>query len=90
MNERISELEALCWEDIPCAPYWDGMPGKHELYTTEKVFNKEKFAELIVRECVTICEQQRTKILQNPNDPSWTEHLAEVQTNIKQHFKVEE
>jgi hypothetical protein len=54
MNERISELEALCWEDIPCVPYWDGMPGKHELYTTEKVFNKEKFAELIVEECRTV------------------------------------
>jgi len=57
MNERISELEALCWEDIPCAPYWDGMPGKHELYTTEKVFNKEKFAELIVKEMCGMMEQ---------------------------------
>jgi hypothetical protein len=52
------------------------------------VFEAEKFADLLIRECVTICEQQRTKILQNPNDPSWTEHLAEVQINIKQHFGI--
>ena len=61
----------------------------HHRYREHNI-NLEKFAELIVWECVTICEQQRTKILQNPNDPSWTEHLVEVQTNIKQHFKVEE
>jgi hypothetical protein len=92
MNERISELEALCWEDIPCAPYWDGMPGKHELYTTEKVFNKEKFAELIVKECASICEL---------NGQSYTHsftpakaRLAESTSNhcglmIKKHFGVE-
>jgi|688.fasta_scaffold528143_4 hypothetical protein len=92
MNERISELEALSWEDIPCAPYWDGMPGKHELYTTEKVFNKEKFAELIVKECASICEL---------NGQSYTHsftpakaRLAESTSNhcglmIKKHFGVE-
>jgi hypothetical protein len=45
--------------------------------------------EAAVKECVTICERQRVKILQNPNDPSWTEHLAEVQSEMKQRFGVE-
>jgi hypothetical protein len=45
--------------------------------------------EAAVKECVTICERQRMKILQNPNDPSWTEHLAEVQSAMKQRFSVE-
>ena len=50
----------------------------------------EKFAELIVRECAMICEQQRIKILNNPDDPSWTEHLTECQVTMKQHFGVTE
>jgi hypothetical protein len=45
--------------------------------------------EAAVKECVTICEQQRVKILKNPTDPSWTEHLAEVQSEMKQRFGVE-
>ena len=45
--------------------------------------------EAAVKECVTICEQQRVKILKNPADPSWTEHLAEVQSEMKQRFGVE-
>jgi hypothetical protein len=75
MNERISELAKQA-----------GMWRQHYDIGEESPSNLEEFAELIVQECVTICEQQRTKILQNPNDPSWTEHLAEVQINIKQQF----
>jgi hypothetical protein len=45
--------------------------------------------EAAVKECVTICERQRAKILKNPADPSWTEHLAEVQEAMKQRFSVD-
>ena len=48
----------------------------------------QKFVELTVRECLQICEAQRQKILQNQKDPSWTEHFAEVQRNIKQRFGI--
>ena len=37
MNERIRQLEDQCWEDNP--------------NTGPVVFNREKFAELIVKEC---------------------------------------
>ena len=40
MNERIQELEAQCWEPKQYGPPW---------------FNSQKFAELIVRECASIC-----------------------------------
>lgn len=88
MNERIRELAEQANIRFGRMAILDGDPRGMARFVTYSKF--EKFAELIVQECVTICEQQRTKILQNPNDPSWTEHLAEVQTNIKQHFKVEE
>jgi hypothetical protein len=87
MNERISELEALCWEDIPCVPYWDGMPGKHELYTTEKVFNKEKFAELIVRECILIIQLGITR--DGHNTEKFLRSMKHIK-EIKEHFGVEE
>jgi|LakMenE01Jun11ns_1017448.scaffolds.fasta_scaffold7935688_2 hypothetical protein len=83
MNERIRELVKQA--DIE----FDVSSDNYGVDTaTVTPYDLEKFAELIVQECVTICEQQRTKILQNPNDPSWTEHLAEVQINIKQHFGI--
>ena len=38
MNERIRELEIQCWEPRQYGPAW---------------FNSTKFAELIVRECLS-------------------------------------
>ena len=37
MNKQIKELAEQCWEESQCQPAW---------------FNHEKFAELIVRECI--------------------------------------
>ena len=40
MNERIKELESQCWEHDQS---WNGVG--------QLIFNKEKFAELIIRQC---------------------------------------
>jgi hypothetical protein len=45
MNERIKELENQCWEDIPVDIDYD------YLSRVRRVFNREKFAELIIQEC---------------------------------------
>lgn len=50
MNERIKELESQCWESRQYGPDW---------------FNSTKFAELIVGECMTICEDVAER-----NDPA--------------------
>ena len=42
MNERIRELRAQCWEERKYGPAW---------------FNSEKFAELIVLECMDIAKR---------------------------------
>jgi len=68
---------------------WKKCTHPHPKYGGGDMVFPMEFAELIIKECIDICEQQRVKILNNPDDPSWTEHLAEVQTNIKQHFGVE-
>jgi hypothetical protein len=60
-----------------------------EAYRTPEPDAIARAVEAAVKECVTICERQREKILKNPADPSWTEHLAEVQSAMKQRFSVE-
>ena len=82
MNERIQELKEQAWE------YAMAVHGGHivppldkEVWPMDKVFD-EKFAELIVRECIDLVEgytKQRTHT---------TFYKAEEQ--IKQHFGVEE
>lgn len=62
MNERIKELEAQCWEPKQYGPPW---------------FNSQKFAELIVRECAKVADDDDVDMLR-------------VGQAIKQHFGVKE
>jgi hypothetical protein len=86
MNERIRQLEDACWEEL----------GEDECYYP--VFNKEKFGELIVRECIDILDARR-KIHTSPTYRSIdsqdrvdakAEELLYSVMDIKQHFGVEE
>lgn len=47
MNKRIQELEAQCWVQIPC----DFDMAADGLSTIKTVFDREKFAVLIVKAC---------------------------------------
>jgi hypothetical protein len=83
MNERIRQLaiEATEYVDVP-------MP--HEIYNLGEgvfrkilTFNQEKFAELIVRECLDIVN--RKEYSYHEADPLW-----ETAQLIKERFGVEE
>lgn len=50
MNKRIKELEAQCWVQIPC----DFDMTSDGLSTIRTVFDREKFAKLIIKECVDV------------------------------------
>ena len=68
MNERIKLLAEQATNDV-----------KDEFdHWINSEFNKEKFAELIVREMLVTCEEH----------PAWTGRMIGEQ--IKQHFGVEE
>jgi hypothetical protein len=67
MNERIKELAEQCTS-------W----SEGSTWTSREVFDKEKFAELIVKEMLQTCEDH----------PAWTGRMIGEQ--IKQHFGVEE
>jgi len=47
MNERIKELAEQSYDEVPHERDWDA---------TTRVFNKEKFAELIIKECNTVAK----------------------------------
>ena len=80
MNERIKELadEATVWKDA------------NHGYT----FDKEKFAELIVRECIDKIETHRIPVGNSAAGEmacEWTySALMEIRDEIKEHFGVEE
>jgi hypothetical protein len=72
MNERIKELEVQCWEERKYGPPW---------------FNSEKFAELIVLECVGICECEWNG---DADTFAASEAYNECADAIKEHFGVQE
>lgn len=74
MNERIRELIKQATVEVPL--YY----GAAGLGHTKK-FDKEKFAELIIQECVSVCKRQRDPANLNYK-PS--ERFAEA---IKLHFR---
>ena len=69
MNERIKELAEQSMVEAP-----------YEFGGTYLTFSKEKFAELIVRECMDICEHK--------GDAGLDGHYCADE--IKQHFGIEE
>ncbi len=70
MNERIREFEKQCWSH-----YIDGVLIDGHLH-----FDVDKFARLIIQECIDICEQ---------GTPTQTSSGGAA-AMIRQHFGVEE
>jgi len=71
MNERVQQLLKQSTN-----PPWDGEQGPMN------EFNLEKFAELIVRECIAQCEQFL-------GDPDFTIGAMRCAIQLNQYFGVE-
>ena len=83
MNERIKELSKQAGEHA----YTEYRKQTPETYSTNKEiedFFEEKFAELIVRECLSIVEPTED------SGDEWCVTLKGTAQEIKQHFGVEE
>jgi hypothetical protein len=74
MNERIRQLARQA--QVGSAEFGNGISY---FVSTEETFNK--FAELIVKECIEVVERQKCKMSYGPTF---------VIEDIKQHFGVEE
>ena len=75
MNERIQALIEQCKHTS--TTYFDGRGN-----VTETYFDKEKFAEMIVRECVKVCESR----VGNRDYNTGRMHCV---SDLKEHFGVE-
>ena len=71
MNERIKELADQCYYI--------------NIHTDIEMFNKEKFAQLIVRECVQVCADRGTH-----HDGLYSAWADDCSKRIGKHFGVEE
>jgi hypothetical protein len=72
MNDRIKELEKQCWSHRV-----DGVLVDGHLH-----FDTQKFAELIVRKCLYMIENEASTYA----EPVWA---VELVNDIKDHFGVE-
>ena len=79
MNERILELAKQCTS-------W----SEGSTWTSREVFDKEKFAELIVRECVKEIEFQYGGGSDRPMDNEWDRAIECVSSMVKYRFGVKE
>ena len=78
MNERMKELinEATTIEE-------------HGWGASYENFNREKFAELIVRECMRMCDCADVSLLEH-NRPQEASGASSVKQFIAEHFGVDE
>ena len=53
MNTRITELETQSY--VECSRLEVDPPSGYLVEVTSKQFSREKFAELIIRECMSLC-----------------------------------
>ncbi len=86
MNERIKELAEKAASEFTQTFYWEYVPQ-----IDKDIF--EKFAELIVRECVDKIETYRIPVGNSAAGElacEWTyDALEKIRDDIKEHFGVE-
>ena len=83
MNEqRIRELEDQCWVKVPCD--FDMYAGGSS--TIRTVFDRKKFAELIVRECINLVKDCYAE----PQSRQSPYQTVCASTIIEDHFGVED
>jgi hypothetical protein len=79
MNKRILELEKQATETVKC--------GINGTYTTES-FNRKKFAELIVQECMTTILKE-SKWYWDKDEFESANAVQNAVRRLKEHFGVE-
>jgi hypothetical protein len=82
VNERVEKLAELC-----------GFRPSPSIYDRNQSFDIEKFAELIVRECVERVAgsvvRDKGHIPQDPHSQGWNDAVAYAGKELKKYFGVE-
>ena len=85
MNERIRELAEQATTKVEYYP-----PSRNGYPEYRYDFDREKFAELIVRECAELSVNSQYANTKSEYYEGFNEALVYVGNKIKQHFGVEE
>ena len=87
MNERLKELEKQCYYDDNVRP--DGSRISEQEFI---IFDKQKFAELIVRECANFSYSYtyNDKNVEEWKEYGWDCMPGDLRNAIMEHFGVEE
>ena len=72
MNEHLKKLEDQCWTQIPC----DFDMTADGLSTVRTVFDRQKFAQLIVCECMDLVSQCSGKVHPDDLNAMFAEHFG--------------
>jgi hypothetical protein len=80
MNERIKELLKQATKEV----------DPHDRVWVFSKVDQAKFAELIVKECVKLCEHESNDDEYDQYDMGQSVKAENIKTAIKQHFGVEE
>ena len=83
MNERIRELARKA--QVGSAEFGNGI---NYFVSTEETFNK--FAELIIKECIKFCEHEFNDDEYDEHDTGMWIKAQSIKTAIMEHFGVEE
>ena len=85
MNERVKELREQAWTMVS-----DEQQAHGELYETRDRWDRydQKFAELIVRECIEVCGSVAA-VKEGYNDAAVADTAYLCGDQIKEHFGIE-
>jgi tartrate dehydratase beta subunit/fumarate hydratase class I family protein len=84
MNEKIKELI-----EQATSTHTHLSPGGTFEETT-RYFNEEKFAELIINECIMICKSHKIQSTEDVRYLAHNETVNDISENIEEYFGVEE
>jgi hypothetical protein len=87
MNKRIQELAELCYEVKPSMVENSQKIGNDGVPLYSEVFNQEKFAKLIVKECLDACS--RANEIRHFVPPTQQQVVLSCMREIEKHFGVE-
>ena len=93
MNERLKEIEKQATRRIETKVRKGGWDNDREPYEYKTVvdtfFDKEKFAELIVKECMEVILAKASEYPETDEWYDWTNGMDQAQAEICVHFGVE-
>ena len=76
----MAALDRACSSDYP--PDWLCEEARQQLQFAIVTYG-QRCATVAITACAKLCEDRRQRVLKNPDDPSRTEHFADLQDEMR-------